>query len=281
MNGDFSEDTKRAISKRAGERCSICGIGTSAPAKESDRFVNLGEAAHIRGNKETAHNRFDLNMTDEQRSHIENAIWLCRVCHKKIDTDDQKYSVATLVQLKAEHEKKIEEGFYNKQYPSFELQQSIEHDKTIFVNSELIFSESMLNKLLDQLQKYRFVYYDDDSHTRFNQFIEFHNQIGNRFLIEELNSLYEAFLQASDNLLLIIYSVPEDDKDLSLMSLVKFGQPHFVGMQKPEFNFGHFTSSLNYIGKYYLYERRLDSAIKRMKTAYRNYREAVARHLFI
>jgi hypothetical protein len=51
--------------------------------------------------------RYDPNMTPEQRSAIENSIWLCQTCAKLIDSDEKKYTPELLKKWKTEHEDSI------------------------------------------------------------------------------------------------------------------------------------------------------------------------------
>ncbi|MDC1512884.1 hypothetical protein N8456_02145 [Porticoccaceae bacterium] len=44
-------------------------------------------------------------MTDTARAEITNGIWLCRNCHKIIDTDDNRYTVDLLFAWREKHEK--------------------------------------------------------------------------------------------------------------------------------------------------------------------------------
>jgi len=52
--------------------------------------------------------RYDSKMTDSNRAEITNAIWLCRNCHKLIDTDDQKYSSVILFTWREQHERHVQ-----------------------------------------------------------------------------------------------------------------------------------------------------------------------------
>jgi len=110
-NPDFTQKTKDTLAKRAGQTCSNpdCRRPTSGAHSEDDKAINLGEAAHIKAaRKDQA--RFDSSMTDEQRSHISNGIWLCKECARKIDLDEIRYTVDLLRGWKKEHEAYIANG---------------------------------------------------------------------------------------------------------------------------------------------------------------------------
>ena len=69
-----------------------CNVSTAGPSDESAAGVmSIGVAAHIASAAQgPGARRFDPNMTPEERSGIENGIWLCQSCAKKID-DDEAY----------------------------------------------------------------------------------------------------------------------------------------------------------------------------------------------
>lgn len=105
MQPDFNKRTIDTLAKRAAYRCSNpeCRILTVGPNSEVDKSTTIGEAAHIfgaRGNSK----RYNSEMTDAARAEITNAIWLCRNCHKLIDTDDQKYTDEVLFEWRELHE---------------------------------------------------------------------------------------------------------------------------------------------------------------------------------
>jgi hypothetical protein len=108
---DFTQKTKDTLAKRAGQTCSNpeCRRLTSSAHSEDDKAINLGEAAHIKAARK-GQARFDPNMTDEQRSHISNGIWLCKECARKIDLDENRYTVDLLHSWKNEHEDYIIKG---------------------------------------------------------------------------------------------------------------------------------------------------------------------------
>ena len=105
---DFSDKTKRAVAARASWRCSFTGCpkSTVGPSEESpDAITNIGVAAHIcaaapgRGSR-----RYIAAMSPEERTGIENAIWLCADHATLIDRDEVTYTVEQLRTMKRDHE---------------------------------------------------------------------------------------------------------------------------------------------------------------------------------
>ncbi len=175
MNGEFLESTKRVLAKRAGEKCSLCTKATSKPHSSIDSiFVNLGEAAHIKGNKAGKHTRFDSSMSNDERSDICNGIWLCVLCHKEIDSDSNKYTVSFLQELKRKHENRIYLGEFDINWKEFDLlgKRVIDLEKIIKekeLNSS--FQTTNLNKEINELRI--------DLEKTTNQKIEFEISLNN------------------------------------------------------------------------------------------------------
>ena len=65
--------------------------------------VNIGVAAHITA-ASTGGPRFNPNLTSEQRSAINNGIWLCQSCAKLIDNDEQRFATNVLATWKTSAE---------------------------------------------------------------------------------------------------------------------------------------------------------------------------------
>lgn len=103
---DFSADTRELLMFRASLICSnpACATITLGPADAQGRLaVKLGEAAHIRAARPGP--RFDENMSDEERAHPDNGIWLCASCHTLIDKNNgEDFPVETLLEWKQKHE---------------------------------------------------------------------------------------------------------------------------------------------------------------------------------
>ena len=106
-----SYPTKVLLAFRSGGRCAFPGcprqLTVDAPAGGDP--VVIGEAAHIAGEQPNAA-RFDVSMTDEQRNHYCNLIYLCCDHHAQIDKQHTHFQVEALHRLKADHEAKVREG---------------------------------------------------------------------------------------------------------------------------------------------------------------------------
>lgn len=76
------------------------------PSDEGTNAVTMiGVAAHIcAAAPGPGARRYDPAMSSEQRSHIDNGIWLCQSCSVLVDRDEQRFTVAELHRIKHEHE---------------------------------------------------------------------------------------------------------------------------------------------------------------------------------
>lgn len=115
MKPDFSKATVEVLAKRAGYSCSNpdCRVRTVGPNTDPNKATNLGEAAHIFGAREKA-KRYNSAMTDTARASITNGIWLCRNCHKLIDSDEQRFSTELIFVWREQHETYIQSELGNK-----------------------------------------------------------------------------------------------------------------------------------------------------------------------
>lgn len=94
---DFPKSVREKVAARTGQRCSNPGCQklTSGPAADPARAINIGEAAHITA-ASPGGPRYDPSLTLEQRSSIDNAIWLCAACASLIDRDTTRFTVQLL-----------------------------------------------------------------------------------------------------------------------------------------------------------------------------------------
>lgn len=108
MKPDFNKATIDTLAKRAAFKCSNpdCRVTTIGPNEDSNKSTLIGEAAHIHGARNGS-KRYLSNMHDAARSEITNALWLCRNCHKRIDSDDQQYTANLLFAWRNLHEEYV------------------------------------------------------------------------------------------------------------------------------------------------------------------------------
>ncbi len=101
MRDDFNNKVKRTAAARVGHRCSNphCRKPTSGPGVDPSRALSIGVAAHITA-ASPGGPRFDGSLSAEQRSSIDNAIWLCQSCGALVDRDLDRFTVDTLLDWK-------------------------------------------------------------------------------------------------------------------------------------------------------------------------------------
>lgn len=108
---EFSNGVKRTLAERAAYICAnpACRKPTVGPHSEPDKSLKTGEACHICA-AASGGPRFEVHQTQEQRSSIENAIWLCTECSTRIDKDESSYPVEKLVAWKRDLETWLKNG---------------------------------------------------------------------------------------------------------------------------------------------------------------------------
>lgn len=112
---DFNKNTIDTLAKRASFKCSNpdCRVATIGPNADPSKSTLIGEAAHILGARQNS-KRYVQHMTDVARAEITNGIWLCRNCHKLVDTDENRYTSDVLYSWREEHEKFVFSELGNK-----------------------------------------------------------------------------------------------------------------------------------------------------------------------
>lgn len=105
-----SYTTRVLLAFRSGDRCAFpsCERTLSVEGEQSNPVVT-GEAAHIAGEKAGAA-RYDESMSEKQRNHYNNLIYLCGDHHTQIDKQEREFPVDRLHRLKSEHEAKVREA---------------------------------------------------------------------------------------------------------------------------------------------------------------------------
>jgi len=87
---DFSQDTKNAVAKKAGVRCSnpTCRKLTTGPDIKSSRITTVGVGAPITA-MAAGGPRFNAKLSPEERQSPQNCIWLCQNCARLISSNIQ------------------------------------------------------------------------------------------------------------------------------------------------------------------------------------------------
>lgn len=107
---DFSSAVRNALALRAAYRCSICDRSTVGPSDQSSMATSsIGTAAHICA-AAPGGPRYDADMSSNERSGIDNGIWLCANDGRLIDTDVVTYTAEVLKSFKANHEAKCKQA---------------------------------------------------------------------------------------------------------------------------------------------------------------------------
>lgn len=101
MRDDFSQKTIELLAKRAGNICSKpdCRRSTFGAAADPDKWINIGNAAHITA-AAPGGPRYDPLLTPQQRCHHSNGIWLCVTDAKIIDSDTKHFTAEKLREWK-------------------------------------------------------------------------------------------------------------------------------------------------------------------------------------
>lgn len=105
-----SYPTKLFLAMKSGNLCAMkeCQKSLTSDGISSDPAV-IGEAAHIYGESPGTKTkppsaRYKNDMTDNERNHYNNLIYLCPTCHTKIDRQEKDYPAKLLFTIKQEHE---------------------------------------------------------------------------------------------------------------------------------------------------------------------------------
>ena len=119
MRDDFDAKTKETLARRVGYRCSNpdCRKLTSGPQEDPTKALSIGVAAHITAASEGGP-RYDDSLSAEERSSVDNGIWLCQNCAHLIDSDVQRYTVGLLREWKRQAEQGALDEVVGIIYPS-------------------------------------------------------------------------------------------------------------------------------------------------------------------
>ena len=106
-----SYPTKMLLAFRSGDHCAFpaCTKHLTVDAPSGGDAVVVGEAAHIAGEKPDAP-RYLATMSDAERDHYDNLIYLCGDHHTQIDKQEPHFPIASLLKLKSDHVAKVREA---------------------------------------------------------------------------------------------------------------------------------------------------------------------------
>lgn len=144
---DFKQKDKDILAARVGYMCSLCGKPTVGPQRGGSGSVKLGDASHIAA-ASPGGPRYDAAMTAEERSSIDNGIWLCKECAWKIDHDVDYYTTERLNEIKSRAE--------TNQLASMSNRNVLNHDKAILNSLFKTYSDLKSSRL------YFFAYYQEN-----------------------------------------------------------------------------------------------------------------------
>lgn len=104
---------------KSGNICAMTNCETSLTSEgDVSNPSIIGEAAHIYGENPGTKTkppsaRYRDDMSDKERNHYDNLIYLCPTCHTKIDKQEADYPAKILIQTKVDHELWVEEQLDN------------------------------------------------------------------------------------------------------------------------------------------------------------------------
>ncbi len=105
MRDEFPQQIKELLAKRVGNCCSNpdCRQPTFGPQINPKKALNVGVAAHITAASPLGP-RYSASLTTEERTSVENGIWLCQKCSKLVDNDEERYTSEVLRSWRGEAE---------------------------------------------------------------------------------------------------------------------------------------------------------------------------------
>ncbi len=111
MRDNFGNHTKDILAARVAYRCSFpgCKLITIGPGSQgNEHVISIGEAAHIYSAAPNGP-RNNPGLSPEQRSSVDNGIWMCKSHSRLIDVDETNYSAETLIKWKTDAENFVRE----------------------------------------------------------------------------------------------------------------------------------------------------------------------------
>lgn len=98
--------TKLTLAFLSDNLCPLCKNKIVKETSYGPRY--FAQAAHIYGNNPGSA-RYISDMTDDERNHINNLVYICNNCHAVLDADPDAFSADQLLRAKKEHEEAVKE----------------------------------------------------------------------------------------------------------------------------------------------------------------------------
>ena len=99
----ISDKTRKQLWGKAGSRCAVCRKPLIMPGTDSDGPSIVGDEAHVVA-REPDGPRGQSELPLDRRDEYDNLILLCKVHHKLVDDQPNRYTVDWLLPLKQAHE---------------------------------------------------------------------------------------------------------------------------------------------------------------------------------
>jgi hypothetical protein len=112
---NFTKPTIDILAKRVGFLCSNpnCRKHTIGPSQNPEKATLIGIAAHITAASPEGP-RYNGELSEAERIHIDNGIWLCSNCATLIDKDETRFPVQLLKSWKEDAENEMLENLFGK-----------------------------------------------------------------------------------------------------------------------------------------------------------------------
>jgi len=211
----FNRNLVKKIAEQVAYHCSNCDNVTVGPSEDNSDRILEGEAAHISG-LNSGSKRYDESLSIEERNSIENAIWLCRKCHRIFDSDNS-FTIAKIKDIRAraiERAKlRFKEGFPEQSlsYVSKNIGDFFEFDNFLGVFMEST-SSNNVDSLIEELYKYNSEINYHIINTSIDGIINIESNLGELFLFFDQffsrilkdqytqTSFYKAKIEIQENL---------------------------------------------------------------------------------
>jgi hypothetical protein len=104
----ISDKSRKILWGRSGNRCAICKQELIVNPTPKDPDSVVGEECHIVSGEPNGP-RYDSAFPERELDSDQNLILLCRIHHKMVDDQTETYTAEVLRQMKADHEKWVEQ----------------------------------------------------------------------------------------------------------------------------------------------------------------------------